>query len=312
MIAFGPVPSRRLGKSLGINNINARKVCSYACVYCQLGKTSKKSAVRKIFYEPKVLVNEIHKHLIRLDKEYKPDYLTFVANGEPTLDANLGKEIQLLKKFFIPIAVITNASLIHHTHVQDDLMEADWVSVKIDTINESIWRKINRPLDYIDFEKNLFGLQQFKNHYKGILNTETMLVKDLNTSANNITGTASFIASLQPDTAYIAIPTRPPAVAGIKPALEETLNEAYQVFHNTGVKTQLLTGFEGTDSGFTGNATDDILNITAVHPLREDAMAELLEKDKADFSTVESLVRQKMIKSVTYNGNRYYLRKYHN
>ncbi len=311
MIAFGPIPSRRLGKSLGINNIVSHKVCSYNCVYCQIGNTIHKSTVRKCFYESEKLVRDVETHLKKLDNNHLPDYLTFVASGEPTLDINLGREIKLLKKFGIPIAVITNSSLIHFKHVQDDLMEADWVSVKIDTTEEKAWQKINRPSAGINLEKILEGLQSFASVYLGKLFTETMLVEDYNDSVRQLEQNASFIAQLKPQKAYLSIPTRPPAVKEIKPVTEEKLTESWQIFQNAGLRTELLTGFEGTGAGFTGNAFDDILNITAVHPLREDTIAELLKQDKTDKSVVDTLVAQGLIKGVNHKGKRYYVRSYH-
>ena len=112
MISFGPVPSRRLGKSLGINNVAFGKVCSYSCVYCQVGITHKFSNQRQKFYDPEVICSEVKKQMAKLSVADQPDYLTFVANGEPTLDINLGRSIEKLKLFNIPVAVITNASLL--------------------------------------------------------------------------------------------------------------------------------------------------------------------------------------------------------
>ncbi|MBN2486967.1 MAG: radical SAM protein [Bacteroidales bacterium] len=311
MIAFGPIPSRRLGKSLGINNIVSHKVCSYNCVYCQIGDTKKKSAVRLSFYEPQKLVQEVAKHINKLDKNHIPDYLTFVANGEPTLDINLGREIKLLKRFGIPIAVITNSSLIYDKAVQDDLMEADWVSVKIDTVDKTVWNKINRPVAEINFEKIIEGLTTFSSGFKGKLHTETMLVAGLNDSSGHLGQNASFIASLKPKIAYLSIPTRPPAVKEVKPVSEEKVTETWQVYHEAGITTELLTGFEGTDTGFTGNAYEDILNITAVHPLREDTIANLLKQNNTGISVIESLLAQELIKSVIYKEKKYYIRNYH-
>ncbi len=311
MIAFGPIPSRRLGLSLGINNIVSHKVCSYSCVYCQIGDTHKKLTTRQTFYEPEKLVENVGEHIEKLDSRHKPDYLTFVANGEPTLDINLGREIKLLKKFRIPIAVITNASLIHHTHVQDDLMEADWVSVKVDAIDETAWKKINRPLAGIDFEKILEGLKSFASGYKGKLHTETMLVEGYNDSPGQLEQTAMYIATLNPKTAFLSIPTRPPAVIEIKPVTEEKLTEAWQIYKEAGLPTELLTGFEGTDAGTTGNAFEDILNITSVHPLREDTMTRLLKQNKTDQSVINFLVSQGLIKGTKYKGKTYYVRNYH-
>ena len=311
MIAFGPITSRRLGRSLGINNIVSHKICSYSCVYCQIGDTKKKSKDRQKFYEPEKLVEDVENHLKKLDKDHTPDFLTFVANGEPTLDINLGREIKLLKRLSLPIAVITNSSLIHDEAVQDDLMEADWVSVKVDSIDKAVWNKINRPLAEINFEKILDGLKCFSSNYKGKLHTETMLVEGFNDSTGMLKQNASFIAKLNPQKAYLSIPTRPPAVKEVKPVSEEKLTETWQIYQEAGLTTELLTGFEGTDTGFTGNAFDDILNITAVHPLREDTITKLLEQNKTSLSVINSLVAQELIKSINYKGKTYYVRNYH-
>jgi wyosine [tRNA(Phe)-imidazoG37] synthetase (radical SAM superfamily) len=137
MLAFGPIPSRRLGRSLGINNIPAKN-CSYSCIYCQLGHTSQKNFERRTFYKPEDIVNNVNK-LINKVKEIGEtiDYLTFVPDGEPTLDINLGDEIDLLKHLGIKVAVITNSSLIWIPEVQKDLAKADLVSLKVDSTKES-------------------------------------------------------------------------------------------------------------------------------------------------------------------------------
>lgn len=311
MIAFGPIPSRRLGISLGINNIVSIKRCSYSCVYCQIGNSNEKTTFRQTFYKPEALLENITAHLNKLDESHWPDYLTFVANGEPTLDFNLGKEIQLLKRFGIPIAVITNASLIDKEHVRNDLMKADWVSVKIDTVDHAIWEKINQPNAWLDHTKILAGIQLFSAEYKGVLCTETMLVNGYNDTFEKLEQTASFIAQLKPKTAYLSIPTRPPALRKIQAISEKKITETWQIYCKKGINTELLTGFEGTNTGFTGNAYDDILNVTAVHPLREDTILELVNKENSDMSVVESLVKQGLIKGVKYKGKTYYTRRYH-
>ncbi len=311
MIAFGPIPSRRLGLSLGINNIVSHKICTYSCVYCQIGITKNKSMIRQHFYDPEQLLAEVEIHLDKLDRDHRPDYLSFVPNGEPTLDINLGKEIRLLKRFNIPVAVITNSSLINNQQVQEDLMEADWVSVKVDAVSENIWGRINRPLKDIDFTRMIRGLKSFAAAYKGKLNTETMLIDGCNDETEQIGKIAEFIAKLNPRTAYLSIPTRPPAVRTIKAVSELKMTEAWQIFQEAGISTELLTGFEGTDTGFTGNAFEDILNITAVHPLREDTMAALLKQDKTDGNVIDSLVSQGLIKNINHGGKTYYIRSYH-
>ena len=134
-VVFGPIPSRRLGRSLGVNNIPP-KICSYSCVYCQVGLTDSMSIQRKEFYPPTEIVNEILEKVEQLKKSDETiDYISFVPDGEPTLDVNLGKEIQLIKPLGINVAVITNSSLLWDKDVRDDLILADWVSVKIDTVD---------------------------------------------------------------------------------------------------------------------------------------------------------------------------------
>lgn len=122
---FGPVPSRRLGKSLGVNNI-PYKICTYSCLYCQVGKAIKMQVNRQEFYKPADLADEVKRILGRIkNKNEYPDYLTIVPDGEPTLDINLGKLIVMLKTTGVPVAVITNSSLINLPEVREDLLLSD-------------------------------------------------------------------------------------------------------------------------------------------------------------------------------------------
>ncbi|MGD9555765.1 MAG: radical SAM protein [Mangrovibacterium sp.] len=308
MISFGPIPSRRLGNSLGINNIVSRKVCSYSCIYCQVGLTRKFSISREKFYEPAKIAAEVGKHLGKLTK--KPDYLTFVSNGEPTLDLNLGKSIERLKDFGIPIAVITNASLLYDPNVRKELALADWVSVKVDTGSETIWDKLNRPHPDLSFKRYTEGLRSFSLEYKGVLVSETMLVMGVNDQPNLLNETASLIRQINPQKAYISVPTRPPALPSVMRADETTVNEAFQIYTEAELHPELLLGFEGVNTGFTGNAIEDIVNICTVHPIREDTMTELLRKDHADPITLDLLLHGKYIKRVNYNNNHFYIRNF--
>jgi wyosine [tRNA(Phe)-imidazoG37] synthetase (radical SAM superfamily) len=179
-IIFGPIPSRRLGRSLGVNNIPP-KVCSYSCVYCQVGATDSMTIKRKVFFSPDEIYNEVSEKIRQIEKAgEKIDYITFVPDGEPTLDINLGNIIERLKSFGIRIAVITNSSLIWEKEVRNDLMKADWVSVKIDSVYDNIWRKINKPHGLLELQKIISGIKEFAFSFKGLLVTETMLVKGIN------------------------------------------------------------------------------------------------------------------------------------
>lgn len=311
MISFGPVPSRRLGRSLGINNIPSVKVCPYSCIYCQVGLTRHLSIVREDFYDPDVIFGEVSQHLTKLKELEYPDYLTFVANGEPTLDRNLGRSIARLKELNIPIAVITNGALLWHEEVRDDLSLADWVSVKVDTADREVWEVLNRPNNSLVFNRCEEGLLQFASAYAGILATETMLVSGVNDAKGQLQRTAEVVAEVKPLVAYLSIPTRPPSVATVQSPDAPDINKAFQIFSQTGLNTELLLGFEGATMGHTGNAIEDILNICSVHPLREDAMDALMEKDHADKYLLESLIKGGYLQKVTYQGNSFYIRKYH-
>jgi len=311
MISFGPVPSRRLGKSLGINNIISPKACSFGCIYCQVGKTCRKSIKRETFFEPESIYDNVIQHIKRLSSDNHPDYLTFVSNGEPTLDINLGRSIMLLKKTGIPVAVITNASLLIYDSVKEELGQADWVSLKMDAGTGKTWNLINRPAEKLNFKKHLENILLFAGIYKGVLRTETMLIEGINDSEKELQIIAELIKKTNPGKAYLSVPIRPPAEKSVKPPDPEKLNRAWQIFTAENIKTELLTGFEGSDTGYTGNIYEDILNITAVHPLREDTLSKLLEKDEADYRVVESLINQKLIKSVIYKGKKFFIREYH-
>ncbi|MBP8904748.1 MAG: radical SAM protein, partial [Paludibacteraceae bacterium] len=222
------------------------------------------------------------------------------------------RSIEKLKLFNIPVAVITNASLLIDPQVRADLLPADWVSVKIDAGNEDVWKKLNRPADKIDFEMYVKGLITFSNVYKGKLVSETMLVKGLNDTPEELNQVVTVLKSVQPSIAYISVPTRPPAVKSVLPPDEEDINLAYQLFSENQLKTELILGFEGTDTGFTGNAIDDILNICSVHPIRQDTMDELLKKNQADRGILAKLLDDNYIKRTEYKSNVFYIRKFLN
>ena len=309
-LTFGPVPSRRLGRSLGINNIPP-KICSYACVYCQVGKTLKMQVERKPFFSAKDIVRSVEERVDRIKKQKETiDYLCFVPDGEPTLDINLGTHIDALKALGIPVAVISNGSLIDQASVQDDLLEADWVSLKVDAVNESLWREINRPHRKLNLNQILDGMKIFRQKFDGILATETMLIKDINDSEEACREVSRFLAELQPDIAYLSIPTRPPAEQSIHTADPRALNRAFQCVASKVQKVEILSGYEGNAFSSTGDVQQDILNITAVHPMRKEAVMNMLDRENADWHIINELVRSGQLAEADYNGHVFYLRSF--
>ena len=309
-LAFGPVPSRRLGKSLGINNIPA-KTCSYSCVYCQLGKTIDMTTERQAFYEQEDIFKEVKRKVDEAaSRNERVDYLTFVPDGEPALDNNLGKAISLLKQIRIPIAVLTNGSLIWRGDVKRDLLEMDLVSLKVDVVSEDLWRRINRPHKSLRLNIILDGVTEFVEEFKGTIISETMLIDGIN-YGDELEKIVEFLEHLKRlDKAYIAIPTRPPTEKWVKPAKEETINRAFQVFSEKlgADRVEYLIGYEGNAFAFTGRVGEDLLSITAVHPMRNEAVKEFLRKANADWAVVEKLQREDKLVELEYEGNLYYMR----
>jgi wyosine [tRNA(Phe)-imidazoG37] synthetase (radical SAM superfamily) len=309
MLAFGPVPSRRLGRSLGINNIPP-KICTYSCVYCQLGRTAKMQAERRVFYPPRKILHDVQEKVERAKRvDEAVDYLTFVPDGEPTLDVHLGREIALLRPLGIKIAVITNGSLLWREDVRDDLMGADWVSLKIDAVQQEVWRRIDRPYGSLHLAAILEGMLAFASAYRGELVTETMLVANVNDDDTLISELADFVARLRPAKAYLSIPTRPPAEPWGQPPDEGAINRAYQILGERVDEVEYLIGYEGNAFAFTGNVEDDLLSITAVHPMREEAISAFLNQAGADWALVRRLVAQRQLVETEYRGTKFYLRK---
>ncbi|MBW1994823.1 MAG: radical SAM protein [Deltaproteobacteria bacterium] len=308
-LSFGPVPSRRLGRSLGINNIPA-KVCSYACVYCQLGKTLNNQVERTPFYKVDDLIASAKMRIdAAKEKNETIDYLAFVPDGEPILDSNLGGEIEALRKFGIKIAVISNASLIWRKNVRKDLCRADWVSLKVDAAAEHVWHKVNRANKSLKLDDIQKGMIDFKSEFQGFYATETMLAEGVNDSKEELEKIAAFLQKIEPTKSYISIPTRPPAEEWVKAPKEDVLTMAHQIFADHGIDTELIIGYEGDDFAFTGNAKSDLLSITSVHPMRKEAVEAFLERADNNWDIVTDLIDKGKLLELEYDNHLYYARK---
>jgi wyosine [tRNA(Phe)-imidazoG37] synthetase (radical SAM superfamily) len=307
--AFGPVPSRRLGQSLGINIVPA-KTCSYGCVYCQVGRTNAMQIRRQFFYDPELVHEVVHNKVEQtLAAGERIDYLSFVPDGEATLDINLGREIDMLRDLDIEIAVFTNASIIDDPDVQHELSRADVVSLKVDAVRERAWRAVDRPHGKLQLDAILEGMREFTKLFAGRLLTETLLVRGANDGDDDLVATADVVARLQPDVAYLSIPTRPPSEDWVRAPDEETIHRAYQIFADRLGNVECLLGLETGSFGYTGDVEGDILGVTAVHPMPAASVRELLKKANEDWSVVEKLLAEGKIVKLTHNGEEFYFRK---
>jgi len=256
------------------------------------------------------IVRDVEEQVRRArERDERIDYLTFVPDGEPTLDANLGREIELLEPLGIRMAVLSNASLMWMEEVRGDLLGADWVSLKVDAVTDDVWRRVDRPHGKLDIDTVLDGMKEFAGVFEGELATETMLIRGLNDDGEEAGRIASFLEELDPDKAYVAIPTRPPAEAWVEPADEEAVNRAYQIFDRGLRHVEYLIGYEGNAFAFTGNVEDDLLSITSVHPMREEGVEGLLSRASSDWGVVERLIEVEKLVELEYLGKKFFMRK---
>lgn len=309
MLAFGPVPSRRLGRSLGVNNIPA-KHCSYGCLYCQIGPTANPQVDRREFIPADVVVRAVRRKVEECRAAgLGVDFITFVPDGEPTLDCQLGVEIRALKDLRIPIAVITNGSLLWRSEVRGDLAAADLVSVKVDCAEVGTWRRLNRPHRCLSLESIRRGIKAFASEYRGELLTETMLVDGVNDDTESIESVGAFLACLAPKRAYLAVPSRPPAERTVRPPNEESVVRAYEYLKPRLTSVELLVSGEEGEFDHTGDPLEDLCAILAVHPMREPAVDRYLAGVGLGQDSVQTMVRDGRIKRLEFRGEVFYVRR---
>ncbi len=238
------------------------------------------------------------------------DHLTFVPDGEPTLDIDLGKEIEMVRELGYPVAVITNSSLLGDEAVREDISMADLVSVKVDSVIESVWKKVNRPHGSLGLKGILEGLNELSDRFKGSLITETMLMKGINDVAESVKETADFIREIHPRIAYITVPIRPPSENWVEIPPEDTILKIIREFTSRKIRTVPLTDKEYGDFTYTGDVKSDILAITSVHPMREDSVKEMLHRSGDEWDVVEELVGSGKLMVTSYQGINFYRRKF--
>jgi wyosine [tRNA(Phe)-imidazoG37] synthetase (radical SAM superfamily) len=217
---YGPVPSRRLGFSLGVD-LTPKKTCSFNCIYCQLQIVAKPRIKRSFFIDLKKFKDEFRSVL---SKNPKIDYITLSGSGEPTLHKDLGKIIKTIKEisdYQYPVAVITNASLLQRKKVRDELKEADLIIPSLDAPTAEIFKKINRPHPKINFYKIKKGCIKLRREFKGKIWLEIMLIKGVNDSLDSAHKFRKVIKRIKPDRVQLNLPVRPSAEEDLVPDLKQ-------------------------------------------------------------------------------------------
>lgn len=263
---FGPVPSRRLGRSLGVDPV-PEKTCDWNCVYCQLGRTTPVTMERREYFPREEIIAELET-VLAASRPGDIDWITFVGSGEPTLHSGLGWMIRRAKELVrIPVAVITNGSLLYLEEVRADLNAADAVLPSLDAATPALYRKLNRPHPEATLERLLDGLTTFRKGYAGRLWVEVMLLRGLNDSEAELQALAAALEKIKPDEIHLSLPTRPPAESWVRPADEEGQLRAAAIL---GKSARVLRP-AATSLDLAGFAEPKraIVEITSRHPLSE-------------------------------------------
>lgn len=225
---FGPVPSRRLGISLGVDLVT-HKICSLNCIYCECGETTDLTLKRKEYVPYDKVTGELE-HYFKNSPD--PDYITFSGSGEPCLNSRIGEVIDFIKKKKkeISIAVLTNGTLLSQKDVRKALLRADLVIPSLDAASDSVFQKINRPEQKIDIEEYIRGLSDFRDEYKGKIALELLILPGINDSREEILLLKDAFEKIRPDVIQLNTLDRPGVVSGIRPATQEELNAAVNLF----------------------------------------------------------------------------------
>ncbi len=272
---FGPVSSRRLGQSLGVDTIPS-KTCTWNCVYCQLGKTREYSIDRKEYVPTEEVIQEL-KAALQHHAPGEIDWITFVGSGEPTLHNHLGEMIRRTKAMTnIPIAVITNGSLLCRPDVREELMEADAVLPTLNAGNEALYQKINRPHSSFSFKQLVSGLKAFRDVFKGKLWVEVMLIEGLNDSTEALQELAETLRKIHPDAVHLILPTRPPSETWVHVPEQQGLMRAQAIL--SGIAELVNPSQSHFELHDPENLIAEITGILKRHPIMQKELEAALKK----------------------------------
>lgn len=282
---YGPVPSRRLGRSLGIDVTPAlpQKTCNYNCVYCQLGRTRHFTNQRREFFQVEKLIEEVGKR-IEMVGNSNIDYLTLVGDGEPTLYSKIGALIMAIKNVWdIPICVITNGALLYSEKVRNELLDADTIMPTLDAGTEPEFKRINRPIRHIQFNNMVKGMIEFSKLFDGNLWMEFMAVKGINDQYDSLNPIRDIYEIINPDRIYINTPIRPPSEAWVQTPSFGNMKLIQEILGPTAKDDIISINLSEQGDFFIEGEKEEIIiqnlvNTIKRHPMRLDQIYAVLEK----------------------------------
>jgi wyosine [tRNA(Phe)-imidazoG37] synthetase (radical SAM superfamily) len=299
---YGPVPSRRLGFSLGIDII-PYKTCSLDCIYCQLGSTKQKTVQRKKYFSERTILEQI-KQILNSDQ--KVDYITFSGSGEPTLNSSLGNLIKKIREITsIPVAVLTNGTLLTKKPVRKALLQADLVVPSLDAATQDVFERINRPHPSLHIQDIIEGLKEFRQEFQGSIWLEILLVKGVNDSPSHIQKLKQATKQINPDRIQLNTVVRPPAEDFAQPLSFAELQKIQKIF---GRKAEIIADFDKIQLRASSlDLKDAVLAMVQRRPVTLSDLAASLGKHKNELlKYLDMLFKEKKIKLVTHKGQKYY------
>jgi len=293
---FGPVPSRRLGRSLGLD-ITPYKTCTFDCIYCQLGRTTNKTVQRQEYIASDLVLSEIEDFLS--EGEGDVDYITFAGSGEPTLHSGIGEMIDTIKTMTdIPVAVITNGSLLFREDVRGDLSNADVVLPSLDAATAPVFRAVNQPHESLSVDQIIEGLRMFREAFEGEFWLEIMFVRGVNDGTYEITALSDAISAINPDRVQLNTVVRPPR-EDVGPVDEDEMVRIQGAFvGNFDVEIIAETRIE---------VRADILPLLERRPLTLDQIAGSLEMHRNEAAKyLRELAEQGVVVETVHGDKRYF------
>lgn len=299
---FGPIPSRRLGRSLGVNLV-PHKICSYDCLYCEVGATTATTTERKNYILPDKIIDEIKDFI---NSGVKINVITLTGAGEPTLNSSIGKLISSIKKLTnIPVAVLTNGSLLWSNRVKKALLEADIVIPSVDSVDEKDFYKVDRPDKKIELKTILSGIKEFSYIYQGRLWLEVLIVEGINDSDFSICNLGRWASTLKAQKLQLGTIIRPPA-SEANPVSYERLEEIAAILKDyLNYPVEIIGDFEGKSEQKKVSA-ELLVKSCKMRPLTKEDIIEIYGKsDNLDRMVIE-LIKEGKLKKRNFGNKRFY------
>ena len=302
---FGPVPSRRLGMSLGVDLV-PRKICSLDCVYCEVGKTTKLTLERKEY----ILYDKVTDELTHyFENNPDPDYITFSGSGEPTLNLRIGDVLNFIKqnKPKIPIAVLTNGTLLFKPEVREEIKNADVVLPSLDAATNLIFHKINRPVPEFDIKRYIQGLIDFRKEFKGKIWLEIFILPEYNFEVTELKKLKQKIAKINPDSIQLNTLDRPGTVANLHSASRKELEKIVSLWNFENVEIISSAAQRKNIRSYRSDAETAIFETISRRPCTIEDLMEILGIHISEINKyLDVLVEEKKIETIKQKRGLFY------